>query len=215
MDLWEVNKAATALTPHPCNVTGVYKCSGALCGSPDRYGGVCDMDGCDYNPYRNGAPSFYQPDATLDTNKPMTVVTQFITTTGDAKGALKEIRRIYVQGGKVIDNASVQVPGIDKGNSISEQYCSQKLKAFGGTSNYDARGGMKGMGDALGRGMVLIFSIWDDAGQNMNWLDSGNAGPCNSTVGTPAIIQAQYSDSSDTWSNVKWGDIGSTYSGSS
>lgn len=43
------------------------------------------------------------------------------------------------------------------------------------------------MGKALGRGMVLAMSIWNDPGQFMNWLDSGNAGPCNATEGNPAL----------------------------
>lgn len=28
MDMWEANNAATALTPHPCNIASPYKCPG-------------------------------------------------------------------------------------------------------------------------------------------------------------------------------------------
>jgi len=38
MDLWEANSEATQLTPHACNITGLYECEGAACGSD----GVCD-----------------------------------------------------------------------------------------------------------------------------------------------------------------------------
>ncbi len=27
------------------------------------------------------------------------------------------------------------------------------------------------MGEALKRGMVLVFSLWDDSGSHMKWLD--------------------------------------------
>ena len=41
----------------------------------------------------------------------MTVVTQFITSDGTDNGDLVEIRRLYVQDGKVIDNSFVALPG--------------------------------------------------------------------------------------------------------
>lgn len=46
------------------------------------------------------------------------------------------------------------------------------------------------MGNALERGMVLIFSIWNSDGDFMNWMDSGDAGPCNATEGDPKLILA-------------------------
>ncbi|KAK6532086.1 endoglucanase 1 [Orbilia ellipsospora] len=66
------------------------------------------------------------------------------------------------------------------------------------------------MGQALARGMVLIFSIWNDAGQNMNWLDSGSSGPCSSTEGNPSTILANNPGTHVIFSNIRWGDIGST-----
>ncbi len=216
---------ATALTPHPCNVTGVYKCNGALCGNADRYAGVCDKDGCDVNPYRLGAHTFYQPNGTgIDTNRKFTVVTQFLTTTGNATGDLREIRRLYVQDGKVVENALAQAQGIDKGNSLTTDFCNQKLKAFGGVNAFENQGGLKGMGEALKRGMVLILSIWDDSGGAMKWLDSvtpdnadpvkvpGSArGPCPLTAGTAADIQKNAPWTQVKFSNIKSGEIGSTF----
>jgi len=55
------------------------------------------------------------------------------------------------------------------------------------------------MGDALERGMVLIFSIWNSDGDFMNWMDSGNAGPCNATEGDPKLILANQPDTHVTW----------------
>ncbi len=228
MDLWEANSMATALTPHPCNVTGVFKCTGALCGNADRYAGVCDKDGCDNNPYRLGAHSFYQPKgSSIATSRMFTEVTQFLTTTGNATGDLREIRRLYVQDGKIIENALVQVQGIDKGNSLTDDFCSQKQKTFGGVNSFKNQGAMKGMGEALKRGMVLIFSIWNDAGGAMKWLDSvtpddadpakvpGSArGPCPLDSGKTSDIIKDSPWTQVKLSNVKSGEIGSTFKGS-
>jgi cellulase len=201
MDLWEANARSTALTPHACTTEGLYACSGDACGS----NGVCDKSGCGYNPYGLGSHSYYGYGDTVNTNKTMTVVTQFLTTDNTAHGTLKEIRRLYVQNGKIIGNAVVPFNGstID---SITDSYCQ------GSSASFQQRGGLAQMGKALGEGMVLIFSIWNDNGQFMDWLDEGNAGPCNATEGNPALIQANDPSTSVTFSNIKWGDINSTYS---
>lgn len=202
MDLWEANAEATQLTPHPCNVTGLYECSGGLCGSD----GVCDKDGCGFNPYGEGAHSFYGPSSkdTVDTTKIFTVVTQFLTDDNTSHGTLNQIRRLYVQDGKVIQNAAVQFDNqtID---SLTPSYCAAD------DAEYDKLGGMAQMGKALEEGMTLIFSIWNTASGFMSWLDSGNAGPCNSTQGNPILIEEQDPGTSVTFSNIKWGEIGSTY----
>jgi len=224
MDIWEANGQAQAFTPHPCNITGVYKCQGASCGKPDRHGSVCDMDGCDFNPYRLGQHSFYQPNATVDTTRPFTVVTQFLTTTGDGKGDLREIRRLYVQDDKVINNAIAQVSGINKGNSITDDFCAQERTAFGGVNTFKNQGGLKGMGEALSRGMVLAMSIWDDAGSAMKWLDGTSPagsdpatdpgtgrGPCAADVGTASSLLSDFPGAQVKFSNIKTGEIGSTY----
>lgn len=45
-----------AYTPHPCSSSGQTRCSGTDCGNGDgqRYSGLCDKDGCDFNSYRMG-----------------------------------------------------------------------------------------------------------------------------------------------------------------
>ena len=201
MDLWEANANATALTPHACQTTRLQACTGNDCGS----NGLCDKSGCGFNPYSLGARSYYAPNsASVDTLKPFTVTTQFITSDNTAKGTLTEIRRLYRQNGKVIQNAAVQFNGATV-NSITNSFCQSS------SSSFQQRGGLQQMGQALGRGMVLIFSIWNDNGGNMNWLDSGNAGPCSSTEGAPSLIQQRDPSTDVTFSNVKWGDIGTTY----
>jgi cellulase len=200
MDLWEANARSTAFTPHACNVTQLYACDGDDCGS----NGVCDKSGCGFNPYALGDKDYYGYNMTVDTKKRFTVVTQFITDDHTPRGNLSEIRRLYVQSGKVIHNAVAEVSGSEV-NSITEGLCENSASYF------QKMGGLKQMGNALRRGMVLIFSIWNDSGQFMSWLDSGDAGPCNSTEGNPALIQAQHPETSVTFSNIRWGDIGSTY----
>jgi cellulase len=203
MDIWEANAPATQIAPHVCNQTGLYGCTGDECASE----GVCDKNGCGYNTYVYGAKNFYGagPDFAVDTTKPFTVVTQF---PADEAGNLKEIRRIYVQGGKVIPQAAVAVSGPPQQNFIDEAFCQAT-----GARKYEDLGGMKGMGGALSRGMVLAMSIWWDAGGNMNWLDSGNAGPCNATEGNPSVIVKVEPDPTVVFSNIKWGELDSTYAG--
>ncbi|KAK4155863.1 glycoside hydrolase [Chaetomidium leptoderma] len=202
MDLWEANAAAQAFTPHPCNATRVNKCETAdECGQPV---GVCDQWGCSYNPHNNGVTDYYGRNLTVDTNRKVTVTTQFLTSNGKADGELTEIRRLYVQDGVVIQNHAVAAGGADH-DSINNDYCNA-------TATWtQQRGGLAQMGKAIERGMVLIFSLWADDGGFMNWLDSGNAGPCNATEGDPKLIVKQHPDAAVTFSNIKWGEIGSTY----
>jgi cellulose 1,4-beta-cellobiosidase len=100
MDLWEANSQAQALTPHPCNATGVKLCTGSAC-SNDLAVGTCDQAGCDFNPYRVGQHDFYGPGKTIDTTKPFTVITQFITDNGRDNGNLAIINRMYKQHGRL------------------------------------------------------------------------------------------------------------------
>lgn len=77
------------------------------------------------------------------------------------------------------------------------------------------------MSSALGAGMTLVMSVWDDHYANMLWLDStypttatspGAArGTCAVTSGVPADIEASAPSSSVTYSNIKFGPIGSTF----
>jgi cellulase len=176
MDILEANSRANAFTPHPC------------------VGDNCDKNGCGFNPYAQGYKNYYGPGFTLDTSKPFTMVTQFITNDGSTTGSLSKITRYYVQNGKKIPSAA---PG---GDTITASGCSSAASF----------GGLAGMGAALGRGMVLTFSIWNDASGFMKWLDSGSNGPCNDTEGNPTNILANHPDTHVVLSNIRWGDIDST-----
>ncbi|KAF8963517.1 cellobiohydrolase I-II [Flammula alnicola] len=149
MDVWEANSISAAYTPHPCDNVQQTRCTGSACGgtgSTNRYGSTCDPDGCDFNSFRMGDKSLYGPGLTVNTKQKFTVVTQFITDSGTATGTLTEIRRLYVQNGKVIQNSKVNVPGMSASyDSITQQYCKDAKTAFGDTDSFSAHGGLAGI----------------------------------------------------------------------
>jgi len=169
-----------------------------------------------------GNTSFYGAGKTVDTKSKFTVVTQFITSDGTAAGDLVEIRRVYKQNGVVIQNSKSDIAGVD-GNSITPGFCKAQKTAFGDTDSFTARGGLKAMGDAFGRGMVLVMSIWDDYAAEMRWLDApypptkaatapGVArGTCAADSGVPATVEANTPGASVQFSNIKVGAIKSTF----
>ncbi|KAE9283474.1 hypothetical protein PF008_g27398 [Phytophthora fragariae] len=84
MDIWEANSMATAYTTHPCSVDGQERCSADEdCGATEatRYTGWCDKPGCGLNPFRMGNKKLYGrgKEFDIDTTRPFTVVTQFVT----------------------------------------------------------------------------------------------------------------------------------------
>jgi len=225
LDIWEANSQATAYTTHPCEKEGAYRCSGTECGdndSDERYAGICDKDGCDFNSWRHGNHSFYgRHDFTLDSTRELTVVTQFITDNGEDDGNLVEVKRFYVQDGKVVPNSESSIGAA--GNSLTDDFCVAQKSGFGDTDDHTKKGGLANMGKALDRGMVLVFSIWDDSMANMLWLDAvypadGDKktpgvwrGPCSATSGKPDHVRSHYGDAYVRYTNVKVGPIGSTF----
>jgi cellulase len=203
MDIWEANARSNQIAPHPCNETGVYLCEGDECGAT----GVCDKNGCGWNPYRLNETDYYGEGASfdVDTTKPFTVVTQF---PADSEGKLIGITRLYVQGGAVIKSETVAKAGLPAVDSITDDYC-----VASGATKFTSLGALEVMGDALTRGMVVAMSIWWDAGGSMLWLDaaSQSAGPCTDAEGSPANIVLVEPSPEVTFTNLKWGEIGSTY----
>jgi len=224
MDIWEGNSVSSAYTPHVCTIQGQYRCNGTDCGDGnERYSGVCDKDGCDFNPFRMGVQDFYGPNLIIDTTQPFTVVTQFITADGTDDGELVEIRRIFVQNGKVIENSNVNFTGISPYDSISDQYCDDQKTLFGDKNSFKNNGGLSALGNSLSNGVVLVMSLWDDYAAHMLWLDSDypvdapttqpgvSRGTCPTTSGVPSDVESQYPNASVQFSNIKWGDLNSTF----
>ena len=220
MDIWEANSVSTAVTPHSCSTIEQSRCDGDKCGgtySKERYAGVCDPDGCDFNSYRQGDKTFYGKGKTVDTSKKFTVVTQFV-----GSGDSMEIKRFYVQGGKVIPNSESKIEGVP-GNSITTKFCDAQKQVFGDTYTFKEKGGMANMSKALEKGMVLVMSLWDDHYANMLWLDSTfptdkdpnvpgiGRGECDITSGVPADVESQSGDATVIYSNIKAGPLNSTF----
>jgi cellulase len=152
-----------------------------------------------------GDHTYYSNGDTVDTLQPFTVVTQLYTNDNTTTDTLTEIRRLNIQNDQIIQNA-VSSSGLD---SITADWC------LSSGSSAASLSGLTTKGEALGRGMVLVFCIWNDNGQFMNWLDSGSSGPCDSQADNPSTIEAQTSGTYATFSNIRWGDIGSTFSADS
>jgi cellulose 1,4-beta-cellobiosidase len=223
MDVWEANNMATAYTPHPCTTIGQSRCEGDGCGgtySSDRYAGVCDPDGCDFNSYRMGDKTFYGKGMTVDTSKKITVVTQFLT---DSSGNLSEIKRFYSQNGTIIPNSQSTISGAE-GNSVTQAWCDKQKQVFGDEGDFNAKGGLAQMGKAMAGDMVLVMSVWDDHAVNMLWLDStwpldgagkpgADRGACSTSSGVPSEIEASVPNSNVIYSNIRFGPIGSTVAG--
>lgn len=201
MDILESNALSQQIAPHTCNKAGLYRCSGEEC----QFEGVCDKNGCGYNPYSLGNKGYWGRGLKVDTNRPFKIVTQFPA----SQGKLTEMRRLYVQDGKVIQNAAVNVTGPPAQNFLNDDYCSKT-----GARRYMELGAHEGFGKSFDRGHVLVFSLWWDDSGFMRWLDSGNAGPCNATEGDPKVIRQIQPNPRVTFSEIKWGEIGSTFSAS-
>lgn len=197
-------------------------------GLPPCDGGKCDQPGCDFNPYRNGARNFFGPGSgyDVDTRKPFTVITQFLTHDGTDDGELVEMRRSYVQDGKTIANTASSFPGLSSYDSLKDDTCAEQKAYFNrsGSNEFKHNGGMRKMGEALGRGMVLALSIWDDGASNMQWLDGwdpedkryphaagADRGPCARDSGDPTATRKLHPDAHVTYSNIRYGEIGSTH----
>jgi cellulose 1,4-beta-cellobiosidase len=224
MDILEANSVSAAYTPHPCQLSQQTTCNGTACGGPtNQYGSPCDPEGCDFNSFRMGDTSFYGNDLTVDTSRPFTVVTQFLTSDNTSTGTLSEIRRLYIQNGQVIQNSKTNIPGMPAYDSITEAFCDAQKTIFGSPMSFQKQGGLSQLGAGLAGGMVLVMSLWDDSGAHMLWLDSdypANAstsqpgvarGTCATNSGVPSVIESQTPNAHVVFSNIKFGDIGSTW----
>jgi cellulose 1,4-beta-cellobiosidase len=90
---------------------------------------------------------------------------------------------------------------------------------------FEELGSLESLSNAMGRGMVLAMSVWDDQilDSNMNWLDSNYPtdqdpvtpgvlrGPCLTDSGIPSDVESSAGNSNVIFSNIKYGPLGSTY----
>merc|ERR1719235_2758540 len=254
MDIWEANSKSNAFTPHPCTksgagstLPGLYRCEGTECGDNDkgeRYKGVCDKDGCDFASWRMGGRTFYGRNGdtddikggypgkdvkyTVDTSQPLTQIQQFISHNGQDNGDLVEIRRVWKQNGKVIQNTDApHIKGcIGYGNGLNDDICKSQNERFGDYNHFRHHGGIKEMGVSLKRGHVLAISLWDDVDVSMMWLDSWfprtknkkhpgvSRGPCaGGETSTPTYVRKNFGTAVVEYWNFGIGCLGCTTEG--
>nr|CAH0101960.1 unnamed protein product [Daphnia galeata] len=93
LDIIESNSLTTMMVTHTCNGTN-----------------SCEPSGCAYLPYALGKKKFYGrgPSYCVDTTKPFTIVTRFVSDDGTDTGNLKEIQRFYKQNGRTIPNPTLK-----------------------------------------------------------------------------------------------------------
>jgi cellulase len=201
MDLLEANSRSMQYTAHPCGgIHGVYECKGKQCSGGKN--GICDKVGCGFNPYGLGSRDFYGLRGTVDTSKPFTVVTQFLADDQIDSSTLIDIRRIYIQDGRSINNSLVHLDH-HLFDSITSDFC-RKSRA----KSFHHHGGLAAMGEALRDGMVLVMGIW--GGEYMSWLDCSGGGPCKKKEDRESFIKKHSPDTKVKFSDIRWGDIDST-----
>ncbi|GMF57730.1 unnamed protein product [Phytophthora fragariaefolia] len=115
--------------------------------------------------------------------------------------------------------------GIEGMNSLTESQCSVAKTEFGDEDDHKAKGGLEQLGLAMKRGMVLTMSLWTDNAAYCLWLDSdypvtadtsdpGVArGTCATTTGVPDDVISEQPDAAVVFSNIRFGDIGTTVDG--
>ncbi|KAL8393746.1 hypothetical protein RB595_003477 [Gaeumannomyces hyphopodioides] len=215
IDVWESNAHSFAFTPHPCTENKYHVCTDSECGgtySKDRFAGKCDANGCDANPYRLGNTDFYGKGKTVDTTKKFTVVTRF---------EKDKLSQFFVQNNKKITIPAPTWEGLPATGDITAEYCTNVFKVFDDRNRFEEVGGWSQLQKALALPMVLVMSIWDDHHSNMLWLDSiyppekegspGAArGSCSQDSGVPSEVEAEHANAKVTWSNIRFGPVGST-----
>merc|ERR1719222_181868 len=225
IDIWEANKMSMAYTMHSCSPGEQTRCSGTTCGDngEDRFKGMCDKNGCDIQPHRLGVHNFFGPgsDFQVDSTKPVTVTTQFITNDGTDHGKLTEVRQFYQQDGRTIEHPSYTVNG-NAHNTITDDFCADWVAVTQYGTNFLEKGGLDAVEKAIDAGVVLVMSLWDDHYANMLWLDStyptdgsqpgSYRGPCGIDTGVPTDVEVNQASATVKFSDIKFGPIGSTVS---
>jgi len=232
MAVWEANSAAATIAARPCAVKGPKKCKAEECGSgeaPDK--SVCAKQGCGVSHFHMGHEKFYGhgPSFSVNTGRPFTVVTQFLTNDGSDHGELAEVRRLYVQDGKVINGSAEMLQG-SGGNashkhvscgSLSDEVCKTNEEGRERElASFHQKGGLKSMGEALDRGMVLALSVdfsdEDRKGarfKHEHHLESSKEGsrssPCAASLREQ--ISEEHPMASVMYSNIRYGGIGTTF----
>jgi cellulose 1,4-beta-cellobiosidase len=168
-----------------------------------------------------GNEKFFGPGSEfqIDSTKPITVTTQFITADGTDHGKLSEVKQFYTQNGKTIEHPSYTVNG-NQHSTITDDFCNDWVAETQDGTNFEEKGGLGAIEKAIDAGVVLVMSLWDDHYANMLWLDStypvdstdpgAKRGTCATTSGVPADVESKQGNAHVIFSDIKFGPIGST-----
>ncbi|CAE7357939.1 cbhB [Symbiodinium natans] len=158
MDLFEGNRFVQAVTAHPCKLAKESVCDSE---TVEDCKAACDSAGADINTFRESGPGHALFDM-VDVSQPFKINTTFVTDNGAANGTLVDIVQILSQNG--VTKARL---------SMAERFLNPRGEGFRPYDDFtQVYGGLKQMGEALRRGMVMVLALWADPSGNMNWLDS-------------------------------------------
>ncbi|CRK40623.1 hypothetical protein BN1723_004872 [Verticillium longisporum] len=147
-------------TPHACKNNSYHVCTDTTCGgtySEDRYGGGCDANGCDYNPYRLGNTEFYGQGKTVDTRSKFTVISRFRDNVSE---------QVFIQNGNVIIPPKPTLAGLTQFNAaITPEFCTAYPTIFGDRNRHDEIGGHTQLNAAYRLPMVLVLSAGFNLGK--------------------------------------------------
>merc|ERR1711920_1148950 len=103
----------------------------------------------DINAYRRGNKEFWGPGSAfaIDSTKPVTVTTQFITDDGTDNGKLVEVKQFYNQNGKTIEHPTYMVNGHPH-EDITD-YCRDWVNVTHDGTNFLEKGGLDSVDKAL------------------------------------------------------------------
>ncbi|KAI8446517.1 glycoside hydrolase [Phakopsora pachyrhizi] len=157
VDVWQANQVSQTFSAHPCISNKPVTCHGMSC-KPDTL--CASSHSCDFSSLRAADRNFYGTSKTINTMKKFRVVTQFITDDGTSSGDLVEIRRLYVQDDKVIENTRILVPRQSFAfNSVTDEFCSNSTAAIQQKDSFKYKGGLEALGRAMDDGMVMVLSL--------------------------------------------------------
>ncbi|TDZ68066.1 Exoglucanase 1 [Colletotrichum trifolii] len=210
-DVWNSNSQSFQTQSRPCSQNGLHGCTWDECDQIRI--SKCAREGCEYNPYRLGATGFYGQGKTVDTKKKFTVVTRF---------AEDRVTKFFIQDGVKIEAPVPTKPNFPGTAGLDEDFCDVLPRNFDELDKFNQHGGWARHIDVLRRPLVMALSIQDDFYANNLWLDSyyprdswspGAArGPCPNDSGHATLpwVDPAKENVSVTWSNIRFGPIGST-----
>jgi len=205
--LWRANAQDASLSMHPCSFDGAARCEGGACGS-DASRSLCEGEGgCELPAQGGSGDDLFGDGGFVDTTRPFTVVTRFLTDDGSDKGQLSAVQRLFVQDGRVI-GGGVDADEISVSPQLTEAYCRDQAAASGQSKTWNGRR-LQTLGKALDRGMVMVLALEDETGLTNHSAGGHRLRPCPVDSGEPAA-RAAYAESMVSYWGFRHGPIGST-----